>query len=140
MRSRTKRKRNIKSRKPIKPSSKKSESKEFIPDYNITEQDETYIEYEVEKQRKEVIMMNEGQVELYFRRGEFFFDADDYDKAIDDFSKVLEFVKNGGTQKTDWLSHAIFRAIANAHKWRNNPGDKEKALDYLNEGIEFLAD
>ena len=85
-------------------------------------------------------MMNEGQVELYFRRGEFFFDADDYNKAIDDFSKVLDFVKNGGTQKTDWLSHAIFRAIANAHKWRNNPGDKEKALDYLNEGIEFLAD
>ena len=85
-------------------------------------------------------MMNEGQAELHFRRGELYFDENKYDKAIEDFSEVLEFVKNGGTQKTDWLSHAVFRAIANAHKWRNNPGDKEKALEYLNEGIKFLED
>lgn len=78
--------------------------------------------------------------EIYYQRGDHYHQDGLYDEAIEDFDKVLEFVKNGGVEKSFWLAGGIFRMLANTHRRRDYPGDRETALEYLNEGIRFLSE
>ena len=84
-------------------------------------------------------MMTIYQAEIHYQKGEYFNEDRRYDEAIEEFGKVLEFVKNGGIEKSSWLAGGIFRAIANSHRRRNQPDDKKRAFDYLDEGLEFLS-
>ena len=85
-------------------------------------------------------MMTVRRAELLYMRGEFHFVEDKYDEALEDFNKVLEFVKAGGVEKSFWLAEDVFYAIARTYQKRNQPDDRNKALACLNEGIEFLSD
>ena len=85
-------------------------------------------------------MMTIQQAEIYYQRGEHLNEDGRYDEAIEDFNKVLEFVKDGGVEKSSWLAGGVFRAIANSYRRRNQHDDRKKALEYLNEGIEFLSE
>ena len=49
-------------------------------------------------------MMTIGQAEIHYQRGEYLNEAGRYDEAIEDFNKVLEFVKDGGVEKSSWLA------------------------------------
>ena len=80
------------------------------------------------------------QAEIHYQRGEYLNEDGRYDEAIEDLNKVLEFIKAGGVDKSFWLTGGIFRAIANSYRRRNQPGDRQKAFEYLNEGIEFLSE
>ena len=85
-------------------------------------------------------MINLGQAELLFMRGERHYVAGKYDEALEDFNKVLEFVKTGGVEKSDRLAEAAFRAVVQTYERRDQRGDKDRALACLNEGIEFLSE
>jgi tetratricopeptide (TPR) repeat protein len=78
--------------------------------------------------------------EIHYQKGEIFNEDGQYDEAIECFDKVLKIIKNGDVKEDSWLRGGIFRALANSYRRRDQPGDKQKALDYLDEGLEFLSE
>ena len=82
-------------------------------------------------------MITLQQAEVLYMRGELHHEQRGYDDAIEDFNKVLEFVKDGGVDKSNWLAGNIFRSIARSYK---QTGNIAKAFEYLDEGVDFLSE
>ena len=77
------------------------------------------------------------QAEIHYQRGEYLNEDGRYDEAIEDFNKVLEFIKAGGVDKSFWLTGGIFRAIANSYRRRNQPVIDKKPSSILMKVLSF---